>query len=101
MMTDLKEILALAERKNAAVPAFNCYNVCSNTKTTNHELAELIGNILPYEITIDYSGNVKGEQSGIYCSFDKAKKMLDWQPRISLREGLVTTIDWAKYVLCK
>ncbi|MBQ7182693.1 MAG: class II fructose-bisphosphate aldolase [Clostridia bacterium] len=27
MMTDLKEILALAERKNAAVPAFNCYNV--------------------------------------------------------------------------
>lgn len=26
MMTNLKDILALAERKNAAVPAFNCYN---------------------------------------------------------------------------
>ncbi len=27
MMVNLKEILALAERRNAAVPAFNCYNV--------------------------------------------------------------------------
>ena len=27
MMTNLKDILALAEAKKAAVPAFNCYNV--------------------------------------------------------------------------
>ena len=27
MIANLKELMALAERKNAAVPAFNCYNV--------------------------------------------------------------------------
>lgn len=34
-----------------------------------------------------------------YCRGEKAKNLLKWQPKISLKDGLVKTIDWQKKFL--
>ena len=35
-----------------------------------------------------------GENNELYANISKAKKMLNWEPKISLDEGLRKTIDW-------
>ena len=35
-----------------------------------------------------------GEAKELYANINKAKTMLDWEPKISLEEGLQKTIDW-------
>lgn len=37
-----------------------------------------------------------GEARNFYCSNEKAKRLLDWNPKISLDEGLAKTIEWYK-----
>ncbi len=36
----------------------------------------------------------KSEVDRLMCDNSKARKLLGWEPRISLREGLSRTIDW-------
>jgi NAD dependent epimerase/dehydratase len=38
----------------------------------------------------------KSEVERLLCNNDKAQQMLDWQPRVTLEEGLRRTIDWVK-----
>jgi UDP-glucose 4-epimerase len=37
-----------------------------------------------------------GEIEHVFCSNEKAKRLLEWSPRINLNEGLERTIDWYK-----
>jgi UDP-glucose 4-epimerase len=37
-----------------------------------------------------------GEIEHVFCSNEKAKRLLEWSPRINLDEGLERTIDWYK-----
>jgi len=41
-------------------------------------------------------GQAKNEIDRQYLSIEKAKRMLDWEPRFSLDEGLKETIEWYK-----
>tara|TARA_Y100000034_G_C6901367_1_gene416983 strand:- start:1142 stop:2086 length:945 start_codon:yes stop_codon:yes gene_type:complete len=36
----------------------------------------------------------KGEAMHFYCSNEKAKRLLDWEPETSLGDGLKKTVDW-------
>ena len=38
----------------------------------------------------------KSEVERLMCDNAKARKLLEWEPRISLKEGLIRTIDWFK-----
>lgn len=74
---------------------FNVYTTATNRKTTCEQLVELIRSNLPFDITVKYKGSTKGDQFGIYCSYEKIYNALGWEPKVSLEEGLKIMVDWA------
>ena len=58
-------------------------------KLTGYRLKWRLGG-LPYR---------ENEMFRFYCRGEKAKKLLKWQPEISLKDGLIKTIDWYKKFL--
>jgi CDP-glucose 4,6-dehydratase len=44
-------------------------------------------------------GEVRGEISGQSLAFDKARRTLGWEPRVSIREGLAKTVAWYREYL--
>lgn len=60
-------------------------------------IIEAIGGLIGEKITIvpaDYER--KNEITDQYVSWEKASRILGWQPGIDLREGLTRTIEWHK-----
>ena len=43
-----------------------------------------------------YSGRGQSEVNQLICNNNKAKELIDWQPKISLVEGLEKTMNWFK-----
>lgn len=58
-------------------------------KLTDYSLEWKLGD-LPYR---------ENEMFHFYCMGQKAKKLLNWRPKISLKDGLVKTIGWQRKVL--
>ncbi len=58
-------------------------------KLTDYRLKWRLGD-LPYR---------ENEMFRFYCQGEKAKKLLKWQPVISLKDGLIKTIEWHKKFL--
>lgn len=74
---------------------FNIYTTATNRKTTCEELVELIKENLPFKITVEYKGNTRGDQFGIYCSYEKIYNALGWRPKVKLEDGLLKMCQWA------
>lgn len=58
-------------------------------KLTGYRLKWRLGN-LPYR---------ENEMFRFYCQGEKAKKLLKWQPKNSIKNGLIKTIEWHKKFL--
>lgn len=74
---------------------FNVYTTATNRKTTCEKLITLMKERLPFDITVEYSGHTRGDQFGIFCSYEKIYNALGWEPKVSLENGLKRMIDWA------
>ena len=55
----------------------------------------IIKNNLPFDITVEYKGSTKGDQFGIYCSYEKINNALGWEPKVCLEDGIQKTVKWA------
>lgn len=74
---------------------FNVYTTATNKKTTCEQLIEIMKKELPFEITVEYKGNTKGDQFGIFCSYEKIYNTLGWEPKVKLEEGIHRMVEWA------
>lgn len=74
---------------------YNVYNVSTNIRTTYEELIGKIISLLPFEVTVEYKGRTRGDQYGIYCSYEKIYNELKWKPRTNLDDGLKLMTAWA------
>lgn len=74
---------------------FNVYTTATNRKTTCEQLVKMICRELPFEVTVEYSGETKGDQFGIFCSYEKIYNSLGWEPKVSLEQGLKLMVTWA------
>lgn len=74
---------------------FNVYTTATNKKTTCEQLVNMICRELPFEVTVEYSGKTKGDQFGIFCSYEKIYNALGWEPKVPLEQGLKTMVKWA------
>jgi dTDP-glucose 4,6-dehydratase len=63
-------------------------------------LAEKLVKMMNKKITIESEGKrvrpPQSEVNQLICNNNKAKKLIDWQPKMSLDEGLEKTINWFK-----
>ena len=74
---------------------FNVYTIATNRKTTCKQLIEIIRKNLPFDISVEYNGNTKGDQFGIFCSYEKIYNALGWEPKVCLEDGIKIMTKWA------
>jgi UDP-glucose 4-epimerase len=69
-------------------------HLASEKETTINELAELILEIVGSDVEIVHHPKRAGEVERNFARAERAKELLGWEPRLSLREGMQTTIEW-------
>ncbi len=89
------EIKSLNERK-ASSPDDLAYNVGTGKGSSVNLLYQFLADITGFKAQPIYAMERKGEIRRIFLNTDKAKKELDWQLQLALREGLEKTVDWFK-----
>ncbi len=72
-------------------------NIGSGKKSTLENVSSLIKKISKSESKIVYKEKyTRGKESACWADISKAKKVLKWYPKTSLKDGLKKTIDWVK-----
>jgi len=73
-------------------------NIGSNFEISMGDLAQRISSLLNKDIKIMQDSSrvrpIKSEVKRLWCDNTKAKRLLDWEPQVTLDEGLQETIEW-------
>lgn len=72
----------------------NVFNIASGKGTKILDVAKLIIKNLNSKSKIIIKENRKGEVIKYIANINKAKKFLDYQPKIAIKEGIIRSIDW-------
>ena len=70
------------------------YNIGTGVETSDQELFDTLAKMLGYKGIPKYAPVRKGEIYRICLDSSKARQELDWQPQLTLKEGLLQTIDY-------
>ena len=63
---------------------------------TINELAKIIAELLSFDLDPIYVPDRPKEVKKTECSADKARRLLDYEAKVPLREGLQTIVDWIR-----
>jgi UDP-glucose 4-epimerase len=63
---------------------------------TINELARMLGDLLSFQLKPIYIKDRPQEVRNATCSADKARRLLGYRTRVSLRDGLISMIDWIR-----
>jgi UDP-glucose 4-epimerase len=69
-------------------------HLASEKETTINELAQLIIEIVGSDVEVVHHPKRTGEVERNFARADRARKVLGWTPQLSLREGMMNTVDW-------
>jgi UDP-glucose 4-epimerase len=72
------------------------YNIGTGESITIRELAELIQDLTDSNADIVHTEPRDGDIQQSQADISRAQRKLDYEPTVSLREGLKRTIDWFK-----
>ena len=61
-----------------------------------NELARILGDILSFDVHPIYVADRPREVRDATCSADKARKLLGYEAKVSLRDGLQSMVDWIR-----
>lgn len=87
-------ILALKAKR---LPSnYNIYNIAFGDKTTVNQLYFTIANLLGKDIQPRYTPSRTGDIKHSLADITKIKKEIEYQPLVSIKEGLVETVNWFK-----
>lgn len=75
-------------------PRGEVFNIGSGHHISVNELLERLADITGRTARPVYSDKVAGDVSDTWANVDKARRMLNWQPTVSLREGLHRFVAW-------
>lgn len=75
-------------------------NVGTGVETSNEQLVAEVGRVLGREIRVGTGAYPPHETDRPHWRADiaKVRRLLDWEPRHSLAEGIAQTADWVKLV---
>jgi UDP-glucose 4-epimerase len=69
-------------------------HLASEKETTINELASLIVELAGADVEIVHHPKRAGEVERNFARAERAKEILSWEPKLSLRDGLHGTIEW-------
>src|SRR6267142_2212418 len=85
--------------KMGTVPGLNgeIINIGPDTETVSiNELARILAELLNFDLHPIYVPDRPKEVKNTTCSADKARRLLGYETKVSLREGLQRMIDWIR-----
>jgi UDP-glucuronate decarboxylase len=91
-VSDLVEGLVLLMNSNYTQPV----NLGNPIEHTIEEFAEIIRDLVGVQSEIQTMQAVEDDPQRRKPDITRAKKVLNWEPRVSLKEGLQLTIDYFK-----
>lgn len=71
-------------------------NIACGTRVTLNELAGMIGRIVGTDVKPTYQPQRTGDVRHSLADIRKAERILGYQPKIGLEEGLRRTVDWLR-----
>jgi len=75
-------------------PAAEFHQLDINSGTTMLDVAALLQRAAGTDLPIEFAPARTGEQQESFVAIDKARKVLGWEPQVSLAEGLALTYEW-------
>ncbi|HUQ48125.1 MAG TPA: GDP-mannose 4,6-dehydratase [Gemmatimonadaceae bacterium] len=72
------------------------FNIGTGVGTSVVDLARLLQEAAKSDAEIVFAPKRPGEQQESFLNADKARKVLGWEPKVSLSEGLGKTFEWAQ-----
>jgi nucleoside-diphosphate-sugar epimerase len=70
------------------------FNVGSGTATTLNQIIELLNQLAPQPLDVDYAAERQGDIRHSVADVEHARALLGFQPLVGLRDGLRLTLDW-------
>lgn len=78
---------------SADVPPGTVLNVTGGSNASMHDVIGLISHIVGRDPVVQSSPSRAGAVSRTGGSHELARRMLSWEPKVSLREGLAAQVD--------
>ncbi len=75
------------------------FNIGTGKETSVNRLYQLMRELTGFEDDPVYEPPREGELNRTYLKVDKAKRLLGWEPRTALTDGLAKTVDWLRSAL--
>jgi len=72
------------------------YNIGGGNVASINDTIEIIEKILKKRVPVNRVDFARGDMVHTYADTNKAKKKLDFNPRVTLEEGLLAEIEWLK-----
>jgi UDP-N-acetylglucosamine 4-epimerase len=72
------------------------YNIAFGERTTLNDLFEVIKGIAGSDLAPMYIAERPGDVKHSLADISKAKRLLEYNPEVSVRDGIKTTFDWYK-----
>jgi UDP-glucose 4-epimerase len=69
-------------------------HLASANETTINELARLILDLVGSDVEVVHHPKRLGEVERNFARADRAREVLGWEPQLSLRDGMTSTIEW-------
>lgn len=85
-------LAALRSKKNGV------FNIGNQKESTVLDLIEALKKALNKEVMFSHGLAKAGEVRRSVLDSSKAKKKLDWEPKVNLEDGIKKTIEWTKFV---
>jgi UDP-glucuronate 4-epimerase len=74
---------------------YEIINLGNNNPVKLSSLVDLIEKTLGRKINREFKPVQKGDVSITFASTEKAKKLLGWQPKVKIENGIKEEVDWA------
>lgn len=69
-------------------------NIGSGKRVTVNMLLKILGKVLGTDVIPKYVDEMKGDAKHTLASVEKAKRLIDYEPKIRLEEGLKKFVEW-------
>lgn len=73
---------------------FETINLGSSSPVTVNRLIETIESTIDMKATIEHWDSVRADVKATWANISKARRVLNWEPRVSLEQGIEKTLEW-------
>lgn len=69
-------------------------NVGGGSSVTVNAVLDLLGGIIGQPVHVEHQAGPRGDAPHTAAAMDRADSLLDWQPQVSLADGLARQVEW-------